>query len=134
MKMRWGMIVIEHGDHEAINHANHGQGLPHPVHLRGVGLQLIITGKASSRQTTRSCLCSCGLLNDGTIVMPSSLRAGIDDASFQGSDVTRPVDALEAGVGALFDELAVVLAAVECLAPGTYEDDLAWESLSQRTV
>ena len=40
------MIVIEHADHEAIKHTNRGQSLPHPVHLRGVGLQLIITGKA----------------------------------------------------------------------------------------
>jgi hypothetical protein len=38
MKMRWGVIVIEHADRR--------QGIPHPVHLRGVGLQRIITGKA----------------------------------------------------------------------------------------
>ena len=80
----------------------------------------------SSRHTTRSGLCACGLLNDGTIVTPSSLRAGIHDASLQGLDVIRRVDALEAGVGALGDGRAVTQAAVECQAPGTYEDDLRY--------
>ena len=78
----------------------------------------------SRKHTTRLDLYSCGLLNDDAIVTPSSLRAGIHDISFQRSDVTRRVDALEAGVGILVGELAVTQAAMECRAPRTYEDDL----------
>src|SRR5215510_10725436 len=78
--------------------------------------------KPSSRPTTGSDLCSCGGRNDGAIVTPPSLRAGIHDASLQGSDGPRPADALEADAAGLAAEPVRLRAVAECLGPKTYAD------------
>jgi hypothetical protein len=48
--------------------------------------------------------------------------------------VTRHADALEAGVGVLEEKLAVTRAAMEYLAPGTYEDDLRYNARLIRPI